>query len=247
MSDLLDLFVARTYTADDGFMLAYRYFIPADYDPAKKYPFLLFLHGAGERGYDNEQQFLNGIRELYDLPDSPLTETVVLVPQCPSGCRWTDTPWENGNYSTAAIPESKPLSAVMHVIDELAAAYNLDEDRFYVTGLSMGGFGTWDVLARHGDRFAAGMPICGGGDPDCADALRQIPIRTFHGDGDGAVPVAGTRAMAAAITKNGTNQSARFTYTEFAGMGHAIWSRVYADPDNAAWLFAQKLSDRAAH
>ena len=245
MPNLIDLCEARTYTADDGFSLVYRIYIPADYDPAKKYPFLLYLHSKGGRGDDNERQFRHGISEMFAVPDSPLAESVILVPQCPTDCRWVNTRGLEGTYSVKTIPESRALTAVMHLVDEMAAAYSLDEDRFYVAGYSMGASGTWDVLSRHGERFAAGLSISGRGDPGCADVLRNIPIRTFHGDADEIVTVEGTRAMAAAITKNGTDKSARLTYVEFEGWGHSIWKRVLSDPDNTAWLFAQKRSDRA--
>lgn len=238
--DVKTVFEARTYE-NNGFTLPYRLYIPKNYDCGERYPLLVFLHGAGERGSDNESQLKIAIQKMFNDPDSPVYDAIVLAPQCPEGDQWVMTPWANGNYRIADVPESRELECVCAIMDEIREYYNVDDDRIYITGLSMGGFGSWDLLARHGARFAAGMPICGGGDPSYAKLLKRIPIRTFHGSADSAVPVDGTRAMFAAIRRAGGET---IDYTEFDGMGHNVWDTVYNEQDNIRWLFSQSLAER---
>lgn len=238
--DIHDVFQKCSYT-EDGFTLRYRLYVPKNSDCGEKVPLLVFLHGAGERGDDNEKQLIHGLQDMFNHTDSPVYDSIVFAPQCGEESQWVLTPWEKGNYNVDETAESRELEMVCRVIDSLTDLYNIDEDRVYVTGLSMGGFGTWDLLARHGSRFAAGMPVCGGGDPDYANLLKRIPIRTFHGSEDGAVPVAGTRAMFAAIRQAGGEE---IGYTEFDGAGHGIWGDVYSDPENIQWLYAQSREER---
>ncbi|MBE6542122.1 MAG: phospholipase [Ruminococcaceae bacterium] len=235
-----DIFERRVYESD-GYKLPYRLYIPQDYDCGEKYPVMLFLHGAGERGSDNENQINFHFQQFFDDPESPVYDAIVIAPQCPSNSQWVLTPWAEGNYSTENVPESRELESVCAILDEIKDYCNVDEDRIYVTGLSMGGFGTWDLLMRHGARFAAGMPICGGGDPSYAKLLSRIPIRTFHGSDDNVVPVKGTRLMYAAIKREGGEN---IEYTEFDGCGHGSWVPAYADKENIKWLFSQSREER---
>ncbi len=235
-----DLFEKRCYE-ENGYTLQYRLYIPKAYDCGEKYPLVVFLHGAGERGSDNEAQLKQAVQVMFNDPTSPIYDSIVIAPQCPQISQWVLTPWVEGNYPACDVPESRELECVCAVMDEITGEYNVDRDRVYVTGLSMGGFGTWDLLSRHGARFAAGMPICGGGDPAYAKLLTRIPIRTFHGSEDDAVPVNGTRRMYAAIRRAGGEN---IDYTEFDGAGHHIWDMVYGDRDNIDWLFSHTLADR---
>lgn len=234
-----DVFKKAEYTSD-GYTLPYRIYIPKNYDCGERYPLVLFLHGAGERGDDNERQ-LGGIARAFEDVTSPIYDSIVIAPQCPVGAQWVMTPWEKGNYVVDNVPESRELECVCGILDECIDYYNVDTDRVYVTGLSMGGFGTWDMLARHGSRFAAGMPICGGGDPGRAKYLKRIPIWTFHGSADPSVPVAGTRAMFSAIKRDGGED---IGYTEFDGAGHNVWDSVYTDRQVIDWLFSQSREER---
>ncbi len=238
--DVKTVFEARTYE-QNGYVLPYRLYVPKNYDCGEHYPVLVFLHGAGERGNDNTAQLKNGVQNLFNDPTSPVYDAIVIAPQCPEGEQWVMTPWAKGNYQIADTPESRGLECVCAILDEIRETYNVDDDRVYVTGLSMGGFGTWDLLARHGARFAAGMPVCGGGDASYAKLLKRIPIRTFHGSADDAVPVTGTRKMFAAIKKEGGEM---IDYTEFDGAGHNVWDMTYNDPDNVEWLFSQSRAER---
>lgn len=233
------VFKRETFTKN-GCTLPYRLYIPKNYDCGEMYPLLIFLHGAGERGSDNARH-LSAVQTMFDDPASPIYDAIVLAPQCPADHSWVYTPWGNGNYSTETVPESWELGLLLALMDRISASYNIDEDRVYVTGLSMGGFGTWDLLMRHGSRFAAGMPICGGGDPTYAKKLTRIPIRTFHGSDDDAVPVKATRIMYASIVKEGGD---KISYTEFDGCGHNVWDKVYGDAENLRWLFSQSREER---
>ena len=209
-----------------------------------KVPLVLFLHGAGERGGDNVSQLKNAIKKVvYDGSDSLFMDAVVLAPQCPSGAQWVDTPWADGNYTLEEVAESQEMQKVVSLVEYYAGLRYIDADRIYVIGLSMGGFGTWDLLARHGDLFAAGVPICGGGPTDAVESLKEMPIYTFHGTADGTVPYGGTQAMVRAIEAAGGD---RIRFVTFTGDGHGIWDKAicYAgDGENEKmeeWLFAQE-------
>lgn len=233
---LKSIFTSHETTKANGGKMVYRLYVPSNYDPEKEYPLLLFLHGAGERGDNNEGQFAHVITDLFQVENTPVDDAIILIPQCPNNNQWVDTPWANGNYSTSRVAESDELKTVMRIIGELKETYSVDDNRVYAMGISMGGFGTWDLLMRHGDVFAAGVPICGGADVSKAADLAKIPIRTYHGGADTVVPFAGTRAMATAIEGN---DPVDFAYKEYPGVGHDVWTRVAQDPSVIKWLFEQ--------
>ena len=235
-----EVFEKRLY-ASDGYTMNYRLYVPRDYDCGEMYPLVVFLHGSDERGDDNEAQLKNGLQVMFNDVTSPIYNSIVLAPQCPRDSWWTLANIGTRSCTIAGTPESRELKAVLRIMDELCGFYNVDRDRVYVTGVSMGGFGTWDLLSRHGARFAAGMPICGGGDTSYAKLLGRIPIRTFHGSADPFVPSLLSRVMYAAIRQEGGEQ---ISLTEFEGAGHVIWDDVYADRDNIDWLFAQSRLER---
>ncbi len=231
----------ETFSASDRTRLPYRLYVPSNYDPEKDYPVLIFLHGAGERGSDNTNHLKHVIGNLFNQKNSPVLDAIVICPQCPSNNQWVDTPWDKGNYSVASVAQSNESKAVVELLDKIAKTYSTDTDRYYIMGISMGGFGTWDLLMRYPDKFAAGVPICGGADPAMAETLKNVPIYTAHGSADPTVPVAGTRAMVAALQAAG---STVITYEEKPGMGHDIWTQFSGQTEVLEWLFAQKLSDR---
>jgi predicted peptidase len=224
-------------TTPGDYPLPYRLYVPKDYTTDKKYPVLLFLHGAGERGDDNECQILNGLPAMFCDEKSPVYGAIVIAPQCPADCQWVNTPWANGSHDKDAIPQSRELTAVLLAVEDIFEKYSCDRSRFYVAGLSMGGYGTWDVVTRHPEMVAAAVPICGGGDPSKAALIADIPIRAFHGGIDDTVPVSGTRDMAEALTDAG---AADFVYKEWNGMGHAVWNESLSEDYLAGWLFSQK-------
>ncbi len=247
-------FDKQVYTVDD-YSLNYCLYEPTDLDKEEdSRPLILFLHGAGERGSNNEWQLKNAILEV--VGEGEWAKSVIIAPQCPSSTggntnssvsdpnKWVETPWTNGNYVQANVPESKPLHAAAALVEEYSQKDYIDSSRVYVVGLSMGGFGTWDILSRYPDLFAAGVPICGGGPTDKIDVLKDIPIYTFHGSSDGSVPYAGTKAMYEAIQAAGGN---KIIFKTFTGAGHGIWNDAITyqgfgtvdDPSLENWLFAQ--------
>ncbi len=238
--DVNSVFEKKEFTRN-GYTLRYRLYIPRNYDCGEMYPLVLFLHGAGERGSDNEKQMTVALPTIFADPSSPVYDSIVMAPQCPEGRQWVASDYETGTYSIADTPETAVLENTLAALDEVIKEYNVDVDRIYVTGISMGGYGTWDLLSRHGARFAAGMPICGGGDPSYAKLLKRIPIRTFHGNADPAVPVSGTRKMFASIRKAGGEN---ISYTEFDGWSHNVWDKAYSDTSNFVWMFEQSLVER---
>ena len=218
-------------------VLPYRLVLPETYDETKSYPMIVFLHGAGERGNDNELQLFHCVQYLADT----LPECIIVAPQCPVGNQWVDTPWANGAYSIDKVPESNELKAVIELLDALQEEFNVDSDRIYASGLSMGGFGAWDLMMRHNDYFAAGVLVCGGGDPSQAEALKDTPLFVFHGDADDAVPVSGSRDTVQAIRDAGGEL---VQYVEYPGKGHGIWNDAFAHPGMLQELLTYKLSTR---
>ena len=222
----------------NDYSIAYTLFLPENYDASETYPMLLFLHGAGERGADNELQLRNAVRNLYDTRPELLGGSFVLCPQCPENEQWVDWPWTDGNYSVDAVPESKSLSTAVKLMKSIADSYSADPHRIYIFGLSMGGYGTWDALVRHESVFAAGAALCGGGDASKAELLKEIPIWAVHGTADGAVRYAGTEGMVSAIKAAGGE---RIRFTSLDGYGHNVWDYASTNGELIDWLYAQDL------
>ena len=226
----------RVFENDDT-TLPYRLILPETYDDSKTYPLLVFLHGAGERGNDNELQFKNCVQNIANK----LAECIILAPQCPVDEQWVDTPWANGAYSIENVPESNELKALMQLLDSLQEEFSIDRDRIYTSGLSMGGFGSWDLMMRHNDYFAAGIIVCGGGDVSQAEALKDTPLFVFHGNADGTVPVSGSKNVVQAIKDAGGEL---VTYVEYDQADHGIWNTAFEHEGLFTQLLTYKLTDR---
>lgn len=226
-------FEARTFEGAAG-KLNYRLLKPKDYDPNRKYPLVLFLHGAGERGDNNQAQLVHGMNDFASDEVMEKYPAFVVAPQCPDNKKWVEVDWGAMKH-TAPEKASDSLQLSFDALAALQKEFSIDANKIYVTGLSMGGYGTWDALERRPDYFAAGAPICGGGDVGNAKKLAKLPIWAFHGDKDGAVKVERTRDMIAAIKEAGGDPK----YTEYPGVGHDSWSATYRNPEFYAWLFAQ--------
>jgi len=215
--------------------LPYRLYVPFNYDPQKEYPILLNLHGAGLRGTDNDRP-LNFIDEAMKNPNLTADECIILFPQCPGDEKWVDASWSLGSYSLDNTPESNEMKAVMQLLDQLQEKYSVDEKRIYVMGFSMGGYGTWNALMNHPDVFAAGVPMCGAGDPTKAEILKNIPIWAVHGGLDPTVPVQGSRDMAEALEAVGATD---FHYTEIPTAEHDVWNYTYDSEEIFTWLLSR--------
>ncbi len=238
---IFEKFRREMYTAEDGFAMPYRLYIPDDYDCGREYPLMLFLHGAGERGDDNEKQLAIGIRHMF-WEGSPAYESIIVAPQVANDHRWADIDWEYGVFNRKLVKETRELKAAMAILSEVMELCNIDRDRVYVTGISMGGYGTFDAIARHGSVFAAAAPVCGGCDPENdAKANMRIPLWMFHGSADTTVPPVGSRLMYAKIRSMGGD---KVRYTEYSGMAHGIWDNAYSDREMVKWLFSQSRYER---
>lgn len=225
------------YTDSAGTALPYRILEPdgaREGSVQEKYPVILFLHGAGERGCDNEANLSYIDKVFASSSFQQKHPCYVIVPQCAEGYRWCETDWTLPCHTMPATI-SKYLAAASQLLDSIAQLPSADTLRLYVTGMSMGGFGTWDILSRYPGRFAAAMPICGGADESQACRLIDTPIRAFHGSADRLVKVSRSRNIVRAIREcNGT----MIEYTEFTGMGHLVWDKVYSDSANLEWLMS---------
>jgi predicted peptidase len=238
-ADPRDRYEPRVYEDGQGGKLLYRLLKPMDYKPQEKYPLVLFLHGAGERGDDNKKQLIHGMGDFASDAIMEKYPCFVVAPQCPSGQQWVNVPWSDDSHTMPKEP-SESLRLALTLVDSLQKEFSIDAGRLYVTGLSMGGFGTWDAIQRRPDLFAAAVPICGGGDTTQAKAIAQVPVWAFHGDKDTAVKTQRSRDMIAALKAAGGSPK----YTEFPGVGHNSWSATYADPKMYEWLFEQRLKKR---
>jgi predicted peptidase len=225
----------RTFTDGKGKTLRYRLLKPDDYDAKKPYPLVLFLHGAGERGDDNDKQLIHGVPEFAKEANRKQYPCFLIAPQCPANARWVEVDWSADAHKQPA-EMSEPLRLSLEAIAALQKEFSIDPKRIYITGLSMGGFGAWDALARKPDLFAAAAPICGGGDEATAKLIAKLPIWAFHGAKDGAVKPSRSRHMIEAIKKAGGSPK----YTEYEKEGHASWVPAYRDPELYQWLFAQQ-------
>lgn len=217
--------------------LRYRIMLPEGYRANQKYPLVLFLHGAGERGSDNEAQLVHG-SSLFAAPHTrEQFPAIVVFPQCPLGMSW---------YNGLRLPDlpstldssgpSKPMGLVIELIESLIATEAVDQDRVYVMGLSMGGFGTFDILSRRPELFAAGIPICGGGDTSLVASYAHIPLWIFHGALDDVVVPEFSRSMVEALRSKG----ATVKYTEFPNADHNSWDPAFAQEGLLEWLFEQR-------
>ena len=226
-------FEAMEYEDAAGAKLLYRLLKPADVNASGgKHPLLLFLHGAGERGADNRAQLEHG-KEMMQTAAREYG-AIVLAPQCPQGRKWAEVDWSKLTHKMPEKP-SRPMRLTLELIAKMQKQYPIDPDRLYVMGLSMGGYGTWDIIQRKPDLFAAAVPICGGGDVAAADRIKAA-VWAFHGDKDTAVPVIRSRKMIQAIRAAGGKPK----YTEYPGVGHNSWDAAFKDPEMLKWLFSHR-------
>jgi predicted peptidase len=226
---------------DHGISLPYRLHVPEVCQGGTRCGLLLFLHGAGQRGCDNQAQLDHHALAFVADAAQARHPTIVVYPQCPDAMQWVNAPWGEGRYDLATTALSRPLGAALRLLASLQDELPVHPDRVLVTGLSMGGYGTWDALVREPHRFAAALPVCGGGDPTRAASIMHVPIWAFHGDADPTVPVRGSRQMIQALQTLG----GRPRYTEIPGGGHDAWNHAYGDGPAVAWLLSQKRTPQS--
>ena len=201
-------------------------YVPADYDAEREWPLVVFLHGMGERGDDGHRQAEVGIgKAIRQHPER--FPCLVVMPQCSISTTWSSSKNRKG------APASKHIdAAIEHVMEK----YNVNENRVSLTGLSMGGYGTFSYGAANIERFSALMPICGGGNPNNAAALAKKPMWVFHGGADPVVNPDQSKRMVEAIREAGGDVQ----YTEYPGVGHNSWDSAYGTKEAIAWLLAQR-------
>ena len=233
--DRTDIMEAFLYQDDNGTVLPYQLYEPEGNE--EKYPLVLFLHGSGERGDDNERQV-----QVNSVTDTLLNEKnrkeypcYVVAPQCPKGKKWSEKLEEPGAFSMET--EEPLLDAVIGLVTELEEEYPIDPNRIYVVGASMGGHAVWNLLYRESDIFAAAVPICSCGDPMQAESVKEMPIWIFHGAKDPTVPVRYSREMVKALEEAGAE---KIRYTEYSGEKHQSWELAYREKELYPWLFEQR-------
>jgi len=214
----------------------YRLLKPARVEAGRAYPLVVFLHGAGERGDDNVSQLKYLPTWMAEPERRDRFPCFLLAPQCRANDQWVRVPWGESQSRPLAREPSDAMKVVLGILDHVISTYPVDENRVYLTGLSMGGYGCWDLALRQPMRFAAVAPICGGGDESQAARLIAVPILAYHGDADQAVPVVRTRRMIEAIRQAGGQP----LYRELPGVGHDSWTAAYTNADGVVpWMFQQ--------
>ncbi len=232
-AEVIDGFRAEIYRPKKGPSLPYRLFSPPQLQDGKRCPLVLFLHGFEALGKDNKKQISGmdfmGSHVWADARTQAIFPAFVLAPQCPFGGFWA---------SPITRKPSRFLRQAVALVRELEASLPVDPNRIYVTGQSLGGFGTWAAISDYPEIFAAAAPVCGGGSTSKAAILAQKPVWAFHGSADPIVWPMESRRMISAIRKAGGNP----LFTEYPLQLHNIWNLAYSNPGLVAWLYAQRLS-----
>lgn len=234
-----DEYERSVFVSSSGDSLNYRLLEPEVMQAGEKYPLVLFLHGAGERGNDNEKQLTHGGQMFLNPVNREKYPAFVLFPQCPESGYWA---YENRpqSFIPAQMPAGEEMPSVFQAVKELLDMYlanpHVDKSRIYIIGLSMGAMGTYDMVSRFPDIFAAAVPICGTINPTRLSAAKNVAFRIFHGDADDVVPVAGSRQAYKALKAAG----ASVEYIEFPGCNHGSWNLAFNYPDFMKWIFDQR-------
>lgn len=239
LAETIALYEERTVTVpegDEAVTFRYRLLRPPAIERGTTYPVVLFLHGAGERGIENQRQLLYLPQWLAEGQMRQRHPCYLVAPQCRPDHRWTDVPWDAVVSTPQPAEPTTDLIAAVAALDDVLAMDAVDPRRVYLTGLSMGGYGAWDLAARSPDRFAALLPVCGGGSEGTAAKLASLPTWCFHGADDKVVPPERSQRMVAAVKAAGGDPR----YSELPGIGHDSWTPAYRDPAVLDWLFAQK-------
>lgn len=238
----LNEYQKKEYVNPEGKILPYRILYPANYDKTKKYPLILFLHGAGERGNDNEKQLTHGAKLFLKDENRNNYPCFVILPQCPEDSYWssvkvdrTKTPLDlQFDYSRQP---TWPLVSAIDIVKNICNTESVDKTHLYIIGLSMGGMGTFEALYRYPSIFAAAVPICGGGDVEKYNkSVNKTSFRVFHGSIDQVVDVNLSRKMVEKLKELKVDVQ----YKEYPNVNHNSWDNVFQEPDLLSWLFSHK-------
>jgi predicted peptidase len=242
MSDAQDLSLYQRKEFIQGTdTLRYRMLLPENYDASKKYPLIVFLHGAGERGRDNNKQLAHGATLFLKPENRKNFPSIVIFPQCPPKPGYwssvildaTKKPYVFDFNYTRAI--TQPLQSTIQLVQQMVAEDKIDTSRIYIIGLSMGGMGTLEAVYHYPNLFAAAIPICGGGDAKAfTEAQAKTPFWFFHGDLDEIVEPKYSREVVARLNE----LEAPITYTEYPDVNHNSWDKAFAEKELLKWLFS---------
>ena len=236
------LFQKKQYLTKDGKTMPYRILFPKNYDTSKKYPLVLFLHGAGERGEENEKQLVHGMSLFLKESNRKDYPCIVLAPQCPKDSYWSSVKTDRSsqfikrdfNYKRK---RTTSLQMAIELVQNVIKREAVDQDRVYITGLSMGAMGAFEAVYHHPKLFAAAAPICGGGDEVAYQKKHaQIPFWIFHGDADRVVDVSYSHKMYVRLKE----LQAAVKYTEYPNVGHDSWNNAYKEANFLQWMFGAK-------
>lgn len=225
----------------NGYTLPYQVMYPQDFDETKQYPLVIFLHGAGERGSDNEKQLVHG-KDFMIQNFQTKYPAIVIAPQCPENSYWSNVEKHsirNKVYFNYGHTEkaSLPMETLMYLIDSWKNSGHIDSTRIYAGGLSMGGMGTYELIWRMPDTFAAAFAICGGGDINkIKENTKNTAIWIFHGSADSVVPVKYSQDIYKCLLEHGNEVK----YTEYAEVNHNSWDNAFKETELAHWLFNHK-------
>ncbi len=221
------------FTSSNGLKLPYCTRVVNDTLPGKE-AVLLFLHGAGERGEDNCKQLVHGSEALVEFLEKTQIKCRLIFPQCPLDIKWVALDWDKTGHKMPENP-SAPMQGVIELLQEVLSLDTVDKSQVYVSGISMGGYGSWDILLRCPNTFAAALINCGGADTKEVVKLKDLPITVYHGGVDTVVPTENSRAIIKALKDAG---STKIEYHEIRGCGHNCWTACFDDFHNWERLFS---------
>ncbi|RNC87466.1 MAG: phospholipase [Allomuricauda sp.] len=230
----------KLYFEQDGVTMPYRLMLPDGYRATADYPLVVVLHGSGERGNDNEAQLVHGSYLFEKEEIRKKYPAIVVFPQCNSNSSWVNigVSGDMDNREFVFFENPKPTTDMVlleGLIKYLTKKYAVDKKRMYVGGLSMGGFGTFELVRRNPKLFAAAFPICGGANPITAKKMKHLDWWVFHGEADKVVPPRYSTQMVDAMKKDGLSVK----YSLYPGVGHNSWDNAFAEPELLPWLFSK--------
>ena len=229
----------KEFQASDGSSLLYNIYIPDGLEAGVRLPLFIFLHGSGERGSDNQSQ-LKHVAHRFDQEDfQSKFPSIVIVPQCPSGGYWAPIDRSHGDWRpSVALGPMPSMERLIELLEVMRDYPQVDLNRIYLAGLSMGGFGTYDLLSRHANWFAGAVGICAGADLSRVENFKHVPLQIFHGTKDKVVPVDLSRTLFDKLRDLGS----AVEYTEYPDGDHFVWDQAFEGEKVLKWLFSQDKS-----
>jgi predicted peptidase len=224
-----------------GDTLSYRMLLPENFDPQKHYPVLFFLHGAGERGFDNEAQLVHGSKLFLNSENRKKYPAIIIFPQCPPNSYWSNVKIDNAkgadrfNFQKGGKP-NKAMSLLMALVAKMKSEKFTDNDRFHVGGLSMGAMGTFELLRRKPNVFASAFAICGGDHVENVKKYKHMPLWVFHGAKDNVVPIQKSEIVVSELKRLGSEVK----FSVYPDANHNSWDAAFAEPDFLSWIFSFK-------